>query len=169
MGYPVNNVCTKTHKTIGFLRRNLNTRSSYIKKQAYKYLIRSSLASAYSAWDPYNKSQIYKLEVVKRRSAILYINLQKCTKVRMFQWKVHLVLIVLLFRVTDICLDENAFSILFPCCNFVDILLQIISGYHSHIYKCVTNTNRDRIVEFRPTGISFIEYRNKLGLKTDLW
>lgn len=46
-----NNVHTNGNKTICFIRWNLNTSWTFIKEQAYKYLIRSSLGPVCSDWD----------------------------------------------------------------------------------------------------------------------
>jgi len=50
----VNNVCTKTDKTLGFFRLN-NISSTSVKEQAYKTLVGPSLEYSCSAWDSYNK------------------------------------------------------------------------------------------------------------------
>jgi len=65
----INEVCNKSHRTLGLLKRNLSMCPQDVKLQAYKGLIRPVLEYASAAWDPH---QIYlqeKLESVQKRSA----------------------------------------------------------------------------------------------------
>jgi hypothetical protein len=39
----IRNICNKTNKTIGFLKRNLNINNSKIKETAYKSLVRPTV------------------------------------------------------------------------------------------------------------------------------
>jgi hypothetical protein len=70
----VNNVCAKTNKTLGFLRRNINTSSTSVEEQAYKSFVRPSLS--YSA---YNKCEIDQLEMIQRRAARFITNRHRNT------------------------------------------------------------------------------------------
>jgi ribonuclease P/MRP protein subunit RPP40 len=65
----IQNITTKSNKTLGFLRRNLNISSTKIKQQAYKSLVRPMVEYASTVWDPYESNQIQKIEMVQRRGA----------------------------------------------------------------------------------------------------
>ena len=54
----INNITKKANNTLGFLKRNLNINSVYMKEQAYKSLVRPSLEYACSVWDPYLQQDI---------------------------------------------------------------------------------------------------------------
>ncbi|XP_069114275.1 uncharacterized protein B0403.1-like [Argopecten irradians] len=75
----ISNICGKANSTLGFLCRNLKIGSTSIKEQAYKTLVRPSLEYACSVWDPYNKSDISKIEMVQRRAARFVTNKQRNT------------------------------------------------------------------------------------------
>ena len=68
-GDHINIICNKTNRTVSFLRRNLNIASTSTKETAYKTLARPTLEYASSAWDPYEKGDIKRLESVQRRAA----------------------------------------------------------------------------------------------------
>ena len=68
-GQHINNISAKANNTIGFLRRNLNISSTKTKEAAYYAMVRPSIEYACSIWDPYEKGDISKLEMIQRRSA----------------------------------------------------------------------------------------------------
>ena len=68
-GTQVKNTLTASNRALGFLRRNLKTRSNKIRERAYKALVRPRLEYATSAWDPYTAAHISSLEAVQRRAA----------------------------------------------------------------------------------------------------
>ena len=49
----VSNICTKTNRTLGFLRRNLYACPQEVKEAAYKRLVRPVLEYSGSVWDPW--------------------------------------------------------------------------------------------------------------------
>lgn len=65
----ISNITCTANKTLGFIRRNLKINSKKIKEQAYKSLVRPTLEYACTVWDPYQKGDINKLEMVQRRAA----------------------------------------------------------------------------------------------------
>jgi hypothetical protein len=59
-------ICGKANKTLGFLPRNLNIGSTFVKEQAYKSLVRPSLEYACSVWDPHLKSDRLPYQQIPR-------------------------------------------------------------------------------------------------------
>ena len=65
----VSNVCTKTNRTLGFLRRNLSSCPQDVKETAYKGLVRPVLEYASPVWDPHGIIVQEELEKVQNRAA----------------------------------------------------------------------------------------------------
>ena len=65
----VSNICTKTNRTLGFLRRNLAACPLDVKKSAYKGLVRPILEYGSSVWDPQSILLQDELEKVQKRAA----------------------------------------------------------------------------------------------------
>ena len=65
----VKNTQSAANRSLGFLRRNLRTRSTKTRELAYKALVRPRLEYATSAWDPYTAAHTSSLEAVQRRAA----------------------------------------------------------------------------------------------------
>ena len=65
----INNVCAKANSTIGFLKRKININNRDIKEKAYKSLVRPTVEYASAAWNPYQKTDIQKIEMIQRRAA----------------------------------------------------------------------------------------------------
>ena len=65
----INNVCSKTNKTLGFQRRNLKISSREIKVMAYKTLVRPNMEYAATVWDPLTQANIDSMEAIQRRAA----------------------------------------------------------------------------------------------------
>ena len=64
----ISNVCTKTNRTLGFLRRNLYSCSQEVKEAAYKGLVRPVLDNGSSVWDPPGVVLQEELESVQKRA-----------------------------------------------------------------------------------------------------
>ena len=65
----INNICKKANSTLGFLRRNLRHCPKPCRKNAYLDLVRSKLEYGSIIWDPYNQSDIDRLERIQRSAA----------------------------------------------------------------------------------------------------
>ena len=65
----ISNITGKANQALGFVRRNIITRSHTIKTRAYKALVRPRLEYCSSVWDPQAKCAIQRLEMVQRRAA----------------------------------------------------------------------------------------------------
>ena len=57
----------KANRTLGFIRRNLQTKHEGIRETAYNTLVRTQVENASSVWRPY--TQIKKVENVLKRTA----------------------------------------------------------------------------------------------------
>ena len=68
-GEHISTITSKTNKTMGFLRRNLQVNNQQFKSQAYKMLVRPITEYASTVWDPYTKKNIDMLEWMQRRAA----------------------------------------------------------------------------------------------------
>ena len=65
----INQTAGKANQMLGFVKRNIKTRSHNIKTKAYKALVRPRLEYCASVWDPHTQSAIQKIEMVQRRAA----------------------------------------------------------------------------------------------------
>ena len=65
----VSNTCTKTNRTLGFLRRNLYACPQEVNEAAYKGLVRPVLDYSSSIWDPSGAGLQNELEKVQNRAA----------------------------------------------------------------------------------------------------
>ena len=65
----VSNVCTKTNRTLGLLRRNLSSCPQDVKEVAYKGLVRPILEYASPVWDAHGIVVHEELEKVQNRTA----------------------------------------------------------------------------------------------------
>jgi hypothetical protein len=59
------------------LYTNLKIPSIRIKEQAYQTLVRTLVEYASTVWNPYTKTEINKIEAVKRRAARYVVNNQR--------------------------------------------------------------------------------------------
>ncbi|VDI50680.1 Hypothetical predicted protein, partial [Mytilus galloprovincialis] len=59
----------KANRMLGFLKRNLRTFNSETKTYAYVAMVRSNLDYCATVWNPYQKEQVKKVEMVQRRAA----------------------------------------------------------------------------------------------------
>ena len=65
----VSNICTKTNRNLGFLRRNLAACLQDVNEPAYKGLVHPILEYGSSVWDPQSILLKDELEKVQRRAA----------------------------------------------------------------------------------------------------
>ena len=68
-GTHVDRVATNANRSLGFIRRNIKTKSPKVRKMAYQTLVRSQLEYASAAWDPHIKDKNHKIEMTQRRVA----------------------------------------------------------------------------------------------------
>ena len=64
----INKITKKAQSTLGFLRRNLLHCTENCRKTAYISMVRSLLEYSAVVWDPYQKSDIDKIERVQRKA-----------------------------------------------------------------------------------------------------
>ena len=57
------------NSTLGFLKRNINTKLPKVRETAYNTLVRPKLEYASPIWDPHTKDKISQIEKVQRRAA----------------------------------------------------------------------------------------------------
>ena len=68
-GKHIDEICNKSYRTLGLLRRNLSACNQEVRLQAYKGLMRPVLEYACSAWDPQQLYLQEKLEKVQKQAA----------------------------------------------------------------------------------------------------
>ena len=57
------------NRSLGFIRRNIRTKSPKVQEMAYQTLVRPQLEYASAVWDPHTKEKTHKIEMVQRRAA----------------------------------------------------------------------------------------------------
>ena len=67
--FRVSRITNNANKSLGFLRRNLKTKNTSLRENAYKAIVRPQLEYASPVWDPHTKDDIQKIESVQRRAA----------------------------------------------------------------------------------------------------
>ncbi|CAC5409914.1 unnamed protein product [Mytilus coruscus] len=65
----IDRVTKKANSMLGFLKRNLRTSNSETKSNAYIAMVRSNLDYCAIVWNPYQKEQVKKVEMVQRCAA----------------------------------------------------------------------------------------------------
>ncbi|WAR21546.1 LOW QUALITY PROTEIN: hypothetical protein MAR_015520, partial [Mya arenaria] len=70
----INKITGKASQSLGFLRRNFHSVKPETKATAYKSIVRPSLEYCSSVWDPFQMTDIQKLEQVQRRAARFVTN-----------------------------------------------------------------------------------------------
>ena len=65
----VNRVTANANRSLGFIKRNVKTKSSKVREMAYQTLVRPQMEYASTIWDPHTKRNTYKVEMVQRRAA----------------------------------------------------------------------------------------------------
>lgn len=70
----IDEVCCRANRALGFVRRNIKTRSPQIKAQLYKTLVRPHTEYASSVWSPHEAKLTRQIEMVQRRAARWTLN-----------------------------------------------------------------------------------------------
>ena len=65
----INNITARANQSLGFVKRNVKTRSKLIKTKVDKALVRTRLEYCSTVWDPQSKCATQRLEMVQRRAA----------------------------------------------------------------------------------------------------
>lgn len=65
----INNITASANRTLGFVKRNIRTKSKEVRSLAYNSLVRPQVEYASSVWSPYTKENINKIEMLQRRAA----------------------------------------------------------------------------------------------------
>ena len=65
----IDRITKKSNNMLGFLRRNLRTSNQETKTNAYVAMVRSNLDYCATVWNPHQKDQVRKVEMVQRRAA----------------------------------------------------------------------------------------------------
>ena len=65
----IDRISKKANSMLGFLRHNLRSCSEDTKANVYFSMVRSNLEYCSSVWNPHQKDQIRKLEMIQRRAA----------------------------------------------------------------------------------------------------
>ena len=64
----ITNITTNANKSLGFIRRNIQTKNENIREVAYKTLVRPQVEYASSVWSPHTKQNSDTIERVQRRA-----------------------------------------------------------------------------------------------------
>ena len=70
----VNRITSNAMKSLGYLKRNIKPNHSGKREAAYKTIVRPQLEYASTVWSPYTKKDIYKVEMIQRRSIRWILN-----------------------------------------------------------------------------------------------
>ena len=70
----IDNITSKSTRTLNFVRRNLRVSSPNVRETGYRALVRPTLDYACSVWDPHLMGQKRKIEMVQRRAARFVTN-----------------------------------------------------------------------------------------------
>ena len=65
----IQTVCTSASRSLGFIKRNIRTKSPAIHEMAYKTLVCPLVEYSSSLWSPYTQSNVHKIEIVQCRAA----------------------------------------------------------------------------------------------------
>ena len=65
----IENITTKANRTLGFVKRNIQTKNKDIRTMAYNTLVRPHVEYALAVWSPHTKENNKKIEFVQRRAA----------------------------------------------------------------------------------------------------
>ena len=65
----VDRIAANAGRSLGFVKRNIKTRSPKIREMAYQSLVRPKLEYASAVWDPHTKEETRRIEKVQRRAA----------------------------------------------------------------------------------------------------
>ena len=70
----VNRITSNAMKSLGYLKRNVKPSHSGIREAAYKTIVWLQLEYASTVWSPYTKKDIYKVEMIQKRSILWILN-----------------------------------------------------------------------------------------------
>ena len=70
----VNRITSNAMKSLGYLKRNVKPSHSGIREAAYKTIVWPQLEYASTVWSPYTKKDIYKVEMIQKRSILWILN-----------------------------------------------------------------------------------------------
>ena len=65
----VDRITANANRSLGFIKRNIKTKSPQIREMAYQSLVRPQLEYASAVWDPHTKDITHKVEMVQRRAS----------------------------------------------------------------------------------------------------
>ena len=65
----INNVTASANRTLGFVKRNVQTKNKDIRTLAFNSLVRPQVEYGSAVWSPYTKENKDKIEMVQRRAA----------------------------------------------------------------------------------------------------
>ena len=65
----IDNITTKANRTLGFVKRNIQTKNKDIRTMAYNTLVRPQVEYASAVCSPHTKENNKKIEFVQRRAA----------------------------------------------------------------------------------------------------
>lgn len=65
----INSITTSANRTLGFVKRNIASRSQAVRTLAYKTLVRPRLEYCASVWDPSTATGTQRVEMIQRRAA----------------------------------------------------------------------------------------------------
>ncbi|MCG7865188.1 MAG: hypothetical protein JAY74_02330 [Candidatus Thiodiazotropha taylori] len=65
----INNIVASANRTLGFVKRNIQTKNKEIRTLAYNSLVRPQVEYGSAVWSPYTKENKDKIEMVQRRAA----------------------------------------------------------------------------------------------------
>ena len=70
----INNIANKANASLRFIKRNVKTNSIKTKELAYKTYVGPKVEYCSVVWDPWQKQQINKIEMMQRRAARYTLN-----------------------------------------------------------------------------------------------
>ena len=65
----IDRVVGNANRSLGYIRRNIKSKSKDVRESAYNTIVRPQLEYASAVWDPHTKEHISKIEMVQRRAA----------------------------------------------------------------------------------------------------
>ena len=65
----IQKICTSANRSLGFIKRNIRTKSPAIRETAYNTLVRPLVEYFSSVWSPNTNKYIGKIEMVQRKAA----------------------------------------------------------------------------------------------------
>ena len=70
----INRITANASKSLGYLKRNIQTKHIGIREAAFKTIVRPHLEYASTVWSPHTKQDIKKIEMVQRRAVRWSLN-----------------------------------------------------------------------------------------------